>query len=340
MTSPLVSSQLNVTVQPNHEVMSMDTFDYQNLQKAAAIATEQHTLANFMDAPTIAYVSTQLQIHQSRVKIDDNVRLVLAEMIRLNSADAMTTMTDGITQAANTYYCSESFRVTNIIDEKLFRTYYSAVISLQDRHAGAPQEKIKEMIDKLVNNLGKHYKNPDQTQYQVREIQTIVKAMPESGRRTLTMFLNQVSEARLRLITHIASCNNMRMLKDECLSTTKDKRGREGDEYINSRNKRVDRDKLPVEDCNHCGKKHTPPCGLLTHPDCNPDSNITWSESDKGKAWKEKGHDTLQSRQLLNGQPWENPNPFHLQPKSSHSKQQHNHGNRNNSNNFRRHHNR
>ena len=66
-----------------------------------------------MDAPTIAYVSTQLTIHQSRVTIDANVREVLSEMIRLNSADAMTTMTDGITQAANTYYC---------------------------RHAGAPQE--------------------------------------------------------------------------------------------------------------------------------------------------------------------------------------------------------
>ena len=346
MSSP-ASSQLNVTVQPNHEVMSMDTFDYQNLQKAAAIATEQHTLANFMDAPTIAYVSTQLTIHQSRVTIDANVREVLSEMIRLNSADAMTTMTDGITQAANTYYCSESYRVTNIIDEKLFRTYYSAVISLQDRHAGAPQEKIKEMIDKLVTNLGKHYKNPDQTQHQVREIQTIVKAMPESGRRTLTMFLNQVSEARLRLITHIASCNNMKMLKDECLLTTKEKRGREGDEYNNIRgNKRMpslDKDRQTVDDCNHCGKKHAPPCGLMSHPDCNPDTNIKWSESDKGKAWKEKGYDMLQPRQLLNGQAWDNPNPFHLQPKSTQYKQQHNHGNRNshhNSNNFRRHHNR
>ena len=47
------SAQLSVTVQPNHEVMSMETFDYANLQKAAAAASDSHTLANFMDAPTI-----------------------------------------------------------------------------------------------------------------------------------------------------------------------------------------------------------------------------------------------------------------------------------------------
>ena len=73
------------------------------------------------------------------------------------------------------------------------------------------------MIDKLVKNLGKHYKNPENTQYQILELQRKVKGMPESGRRDLNGFLNQVSAARLELIKHIASCNSMKMLKDECL---------------------------------------------------------------------------------------------------------------------------
>jgi hypothetical protein len=40
------SSQLSVTVQPNHDIMTIETFSYENLQKAASVASEAHTLAN------------------------------------------------------------------------------------------------------------------------------------------------------------------------------------------------------------------------------------------------------------------------------------------------------
>lgn len=323
------NSLLSVTVQPNHDIMSIETFSYENLQKAASVASEAHTLANFMDAPTINFVNTQLLIHNSRIKIDGKVTDILAEMIRLNSADSMTTMSDGTTQAANIYYCNEAFKVTNLVDDAVYRKYYAAVISLNQRHSTATAEKTKEMIDKLVKNLGKHYKNPDNTQFQILELQAKVKTLPESGRKDLNGFLNQVSAARLELIKHIASCHNMRMLKDECLT----KRARDDAEFEKNRdNKRPNKGQLSTshaDNCNHCGKKHAQPCGLLTHPDCNPDANIAWSDSDKGKAWKDKGYDTLQARQLLTGQVWENPNPFHLKSNNSNNNRNQNNNNRN-----------
>ena len=336
--SSSASSQLNVTVQPNHDIMSIATFSYENLQKAASVASEAHTLANFMDAPTVSFVNTQLLIHNSKVRIDGKVTDIFAEMIRLNSADSMTTMSDGTTQAANIFYCNEAYRVTNLVDGTVYRKYYAAVISLNQRHATATAEKTKEMIDKLVKNLGKHYKNPESTQYQILELQAKVKTMPESGRRDLNGFLNQVSAARLELIKNIASCNNMRMLKEECLT----KRARDihnDDEFERNRDhKRHNKGQLSTsnaDNCNHCGKKHAQPCALLTHPDCNPDANIAWSDSDKGKAWKDKGYDILQARQLLTGQVWENPNPFHLKPPNNNNNRSG--GQYNNHNNNRNH---
>jgi len=270
------------------------------------------------------------------VKIKD----ILAEMIRLNSADSMTTMWDGTTQAANIYYCNEAYRVTNLVDDTVYRKYYSAVICLNSRHSRATEEKTKEMIDKLVKNLGKHYKNPENTQYQILELQAKVKGMPESGRRDLNGFLNQVSAARLELIKHIASCNSMRMLKDECLGKRVRDNNNDDDFERNKRNNRGQVGTSHTDNCNHCGKKHAPPCALLTHPDCNPDANILWSESDKGKAWKDKGYDILQARQLLTGQVWENPNPFHLRPANNNNNNrnsgQHNNNYNNNRNNHSR----
>jgi hypothetical protein len=67
---------------------------------------------------TINFVNTQLIIHKSSVKIDGKIKDILAEMIRLNSADSMTTMSDGTTQAANIYYCNEAYRVTNLVDDR------------------------------------------------------------------------------------------------------------------------------------------------------------------------------------------------------------------------------
>jgi hypothetical protein len=46
-------SQMNISVQPQYEIISMNTFNHSNLQKAAAIALDsQHTLSNFMDQAT------------------------------------------------------------------------------------------------------------------------------------------------------------------------------------------------------------------------------------------------------------------------------------------------
>lgn len=38
--SSSANSQLSVTVQPNHDIMSIATFSYENLQKAASVASE------------------------------------------------------------------------------------------------------------------------------------------------------------------------------------------------------------------------------------------------------------------------------------------------------------
>ena len=43
--SSSASSQLSVTVQPNHDIMTLESFSYENLQKAASVASEAHTLA-------------------------------------------------------------------------------------------------------------------------------------------------------------------------------------------------------------------------------------------------------------------------------------------------------
>ena len=48
------SSQVNISVQPNYDIMSLKTFNNANIQKAMSVASDaQHSLANFMDAPTI-----------------------------------------------------------------------------------------------------------------------------------------------------------------------------------------------------------------------------------------------------------------------------------------------
>ena len=99
-------SQMNISVLPQYEMMNVTSMNYNNLQKAAAIALDsQNSLANFMDQSTISYVQTQLTAHSSTISITDGVLSVLAEMIRLTSADCLTATSDGLSQAKEIYYC-------------------------------------------------------------------------------------------------------------------------------------------------------------------------------------------------------------------------------------------
>jgi len=77
------SSQVNISVQPNYDIMSLKTFNNANIQKAMSVASDaQHSLANFMDAPTIDFASTQLAAKHSRVGINEPVTKVLAELLK------------------------------------------------------------------------------------------------------------------------------------------------------------------------------------------------------------------------------------------------------------------
>ena len=62
------SSQMNISVQPQYEIINMNTFNHSNLQKAAAIALDsQHTLSNFVDQATITYTQTEWVAHVSTI---------------------------------------------------------------------------------------------------------------------------------------------------------------------------------------------------------------------------------------------------------------------------------
>ncbi len=94
------SSQVNISVQPNYEIMSLTTFNIINISKAMSVASDaQHTLNNFMDSATIDFARTQLEAKKSRIKINDTVTNVLAELNRLNSTDCITEAIDGVAQA-------------------------------------------------------------------------------------------------------------------------------------------------------------------------------------------------------------------------------------------------
>ena len=79
------SSQVNISVQPNYDIMSLKTFNNANVLKAMSVASDaQHSLANFMDATTIDFARTYLATKKSRVTINDSVIKGLAELHRLN----------------------------------------------------------------------------------------------------------------------------------------------------------------------------------------------------------------------------------------------------------------
>ena len=58
--------------------------------------------------------------------------------------------------------------------------------------------------------------------------------------------------------------------------------------------------------CVTCGKPHNGSCFHTVHPDRNQ-STTAWADSDKGKAWKAAGYDTLRPGYLLDGTPFVSP---------------------------------
>ena len=316
-------SQMNISVLPQYEMMNVTSMNYHNLQKAAAIALDsQHTLANFMDQSTISYVQTQLTAHSSTISINDGVQKVLAEMIRLTSADCLTTASDGLSQAGEIYYCvaytpKGQNPMTNLTDDTVYRNYHVKVNSLKERHIGVSEDNRKEMTLVLIKNLGKH-PTKDVVQYQIKMLQSRVKSMPESGRRDFDGYLTQIAKARVDLIQSIAVCNQMHMLRKECmLSIPMQDGGLSGTKRSFDDSEEGERDndtekhrkEQTITRCNHCNKMHPPPCRLLSHPDCNPDANVPFHESDKGKQWLQKGHHVVSSQLTLDGTVWNNPNP-------------------------------
>ena len=343
------SSHVNISVQPNYEIMSMITFSSANIQKALSVASDaQHTLANFMDPATIEFARTQLEARKSNIRITENVTRVLAELHRLNSADCITTAIDGVAQAERIFFCDMHSPkgqpiITNLANETVYRKYHADVDALAHRHSGESPERIKEMIDKLIKNLGKH-PTKEKPQHQILVLGRIIKLMPENDRKDFKGYLTQVATARYELITSIARCSEMHMLRVECMIdsysneiTRKEKREREEDEdeelEQNDRHKgrhRGEHQTLPP--CNHCNKNHPPPCNLLNnHPDCNPDASIPFKESEKGKLWAMKGYQSVSTQHTLDGSLWNNPNfkqqsnNYNRQSQSHHNHRHNNH---------------
>ena len=142
-------------------------------------------------------------------------------MIRLTSADCLTTASDGLSQASEIYYCvaftpKGQNPMTNLTDDTVYRSYHVKVNSLKERHMGVSEDNRKEMILALMKNLGKH-PTRDIVQSQIKMLQSRVKSMPESGRRDFDGYLTQIAKARVDLIQSIAVCNQMHMLRRECM---------------------------------------------------------------------------------------------------------------------------
>jgi hypothetical protein len=303
-----------------------------------------------------------LEAKKSRIKINDTVTNVLAELHRLNSTDCITEAIDGVAQAERTYFCDTNIprgqsSITNLANEQVYRKYYAEVDALAKRHSTESPERIKEMIEKLIKNLGKH-PSKEKPQHQILSLGRAIKLLPESERRDFKGYLTQVATARYELIASIAKCSEMHMLRTECMLDSysndlsrKEKREREEEEErdrdISDRNKGRQRGDYPtLTPCNHCNKNHSPPCNLLMHPDCNPDASIPFAESEKGKLWLTKGHHSVSTQQTLDGSAWSNPNVRQQSNNNSHNRQfQSNHYNNNKHNSHRgghdnRHHNR
>jgi len=254
---------------------------------------------------------------------------------KINYTDCVTEAIDGVEQAERIYFCDMNIPkgqalITNLANESVYRKYHSDVNELAQRHASETPERVKEMIDKLIKNLGKH-PTKDKIQYQIVSLGRVIKLKPENERKDFKGYLTQVATARYELIASIAKCAEMHMLRVECMIDTysndisrKEKREREEDEEgekefpdrhkgrhrgeHQSLNHRGEQNQT-LTPCNHCNKNHPPPCNLLNnHPDCNPDANIPFAESEKGKLWLTKGYQSVSTLHTLDGSMWHNSN--------------------------------
>ena len=90
------------------------------------------------------------------------------------------------------------------------------VDTLAKRHSTESPERVKEMIDKLIKNLGKH-PTKDKPQHQILTLGRVIKLLPEKERRDFQGYLTQVATARYELIASIAKCSEMHMLRVESM---------------------------------------------------------------------------------------------------------------------------
>lgn len=149
-----------------------------------------------------------MEAKKSRIKINDTVTNVLAELNRLNSTDCITEAIDGVAHAERTYFCDTNIprgqsSITNLANEQVYRKYYAEVDALAKRHSTESPERIKEMIEKLIKNLGKHL-SKEKPQHQILSLGRAIKLLPENERRDFKGYLTQVATARYELIANIA----------------------------------------------------------------------------------------------------------------------------------------
>ncbi len=84
----------------------------------------------------------------------------------------------------------------------MYRKYYAEVDALAKRHSTESPERIKEMIEKLIKNLGKHL-SKEKPQHQILSLGRAIKLLPENERRDFKGYLTQVATARYELIASI-----------------------------------------------------------------------------------------------------------------------------------------
>jgi hypothetical protein len=204
-----------------------------------------------------------LEAKKSRIKINDTVTNVLAELNRLNSTDCITEAIDGVAHAERTYFCDTNIprgqsSITNLANEQVYRKYYAEVDALAKRHSTESPERIKEMIEKLIKNLGKH-PSKEKPQHQILSLGRAIKLLPENERRDFKGYLTQVATARYELIANIAKGSEIDSFFNE---TSRQERGDRKDEEDGERNqskrqKSRNRGELHMlPPCNHCIKNH------------------------------------------------------------------------------------
>ena len=140
-------------------------------------------------------------------------------------------------QAERTFFCDTNIlrgqsSITNLANEQVYRKYYAEVDALAKRHSTESPERIKEMIEKLIKNLGKH-PSKEKPQHQILSLGRAIKLLPENERRDFKGYLTQVATARYELIANIAKGSEIDSFFNE---TSRQERGDRKDEEDGERN--------------------------------------------------------------------------------------------------------